>query len=522
MRHSLIAVAVGLCLSGAAAQAAGWPTKCHDARRTCQSEATGPSSPRRVARFTATQGQAINMPATVGADGRVYFGTWGVVRSFGSSQPTAWDKFDGKVYAVRPNATAAWSQPFRGRHVPYCAAFPGRSPSGCPPGTFPNWANGTVEGTAAFNANQNVLYVGRGDGRLYAIQAANGAEQWSFATFNPEAPGDPDGGGEIVGGPVVGPDGTVYFATVAAGPYESNAVYAVTNRGRLKWRYPHDRKGADTIFLAAPALSPDGKTLYVGGGWGPTAEDLIGSPVKGTVLAFDITGPTGTGDERLQWEFRPAHEAEPGRTTVHVTDLAVGADGTIYAGGSSPVPGFTAVLLALRDLGAGAEYAWPRAVDLDRGRAAAVFGLALREINGVTTRVYATSGNGYSIPYRRGGKLYALDPRTGAPLWPAPFDPERYGGRGSMTGVALDAKGTIYTGVSGETSGGRVFAVREDGRLLWQFQLTGLLEWAQPVLGPEGNLYVADTRRCLFNALPIESGACVFVIPDPKLYVIRR
>jgi len=509
-----------------AARAAGWPTKCHDARRTCQSEATGARSSSRVARFTAPQGQAVNMPATVGSDGRVFFGTWGVVRSHGASQQTAWDKFDGKVYAVRPNApnaTPAWSQPFPGRRVPYCATFGNRSSSGCPPGSFLNWSNGTVEGTAAFNARQTTLYVGRGDGRLYALRAADGAEQWAFSTFNPEAPGDPDGGGEIVGGPVVGPDGTIYFATLNAGPYESNAVYAVTPRGRLKWRYPQASKGRETIFLAAPALSPDGRTLYVGGGWGPTVENYGDRSVQGSVLAFDVAASGRTGDERLKWELRPAYEREPGAPTIWVTGLAVGSDGTVFALGSSPVGAGTAVLFALRDRDTAAEYAWPQPVDLDRGRAAVALGLALREVGGVTTRVYASSGNVYGFGgYRRGGKLYALDPGTGSPLWTVPFDPEAHGGRGSMTGIALDAGGVIYTGVSGERSGGRVFAIREDGHLLWQFQLSGLLEWAQPVLGPEGNVYVADTRRCLFNFLPIESGGCLGVSPDPRLYVIYR
>jgi hypothetical protein len=43
-----------------------------------------------------------------------------------------------------------------------------------------------------------------------ALHRAAGAGDQHAGTFNPEAPGDPDGGGEIVGGPVVGPDGTIY------------------------------------------------------------------------------------------------------------------------------------------------------------------------------------------------------------------------------------------------------------------------------------------------------------------------
>lgn len=65
-----------------------------------------------------------------------------------------------------------------------------------------------------------------------------------------------------------------------------------------------------------------------------------------------------------------------------------------------------------------------------------------------------------------------------------------------------------------------MYAVREDGSLLWQFPLGGLLEWAHPVLGPRGDLYVGDSRRCLLNAYPVESGVCNGVSIDPRVYVV--
>lgn len=39
------------------------------------------------------------------------------------------------------------------------------------------------------------LYVGRGDGKLYAIDENTGEIRWRYVTFNPDDPGDPDGGG---------------------------------------------------------------------------------------------------------------------------------------------------------------------------------------------------------------------------------------------------------------------------------------------------------------------------------------
>jgi outer membrane protein assembly factor BamB len=89
-----------------------------------------------------------------------------------------------------------------------------------------------------------------------------------------------------------------------------------------------------------------------------------------------------------------------------------------------------------------------------------------------------------------------------------------------MTAIAIDADGVLYTGVSGAKDSGRVFVIREDGTLLWQLSLGGLLEWSHPVLGPGGDLYVADTRRCLLNALPVESGVCNDVNVNPRIYAV--
>ena len=84
--------------------------------------------------------------------------------------------------------------------------------------------------------------------------------------------------------------------------------------------------------------------------------------------------------------------------TVWTTQLAVGSDGTIYGAGTEyTFGGGSAVLFALRDLGQSAAYAWPRMVDIDRRRASLATGLALREVHGGTTRVYASSGNPYSV-----------------------------------------------------------------------------------------------------------------------------
>ncbi|HEX4954598.1 MAG TPA: PQQ-binding-like beta-propeller repeat protein [Thermoanaerobaculia bacterium] len=511
-------------LAASPAAGEGWPTEGHDVRRTGQSSVVGPRSPTDVTSLALATEQAINVPVTVAAGGTLFTGTWGVIRSLGEVDRTLWDKSDGKVFAFRPDLEPAWPAPFPGDRVPYCYHYPGRpgTPGQCPQGGTVSYYNGTVEGTAALSADGSVLYVGRGDGKLYAVEAASGALRWVFRTFNPLDPGDPDGGGEVIAAPLVAPDGTIYLATAAAGPHETNAIYAVSPTGGLLWRYPQAEASYPNLFVAAPALSPDGRTLYVAGAWGPAVDDWDES-IPGTILAFALGG-VGPGPAPLKWIHSPINTGEPGHPTVWTTALAVGTDGTLFATGSELyATGRTAVAFALRDRGTHAEPAWPAMVDLDRGRTTFSIGLALREVGGSTTRVYAGSGSVFVplVGYLPGGKLYALDPATGAALWPEPFDPEAHGGIGSLTGLAIDREGVIYTGVSGRLAGGWVYALGEAGGLLWQLPIPGLLEWAHPVLGPEGNLYFGETRRAVCAIFPIESGACSGVDIDPRLYVVR-
>ena len=524
-------VAGMIALSFAAHLAAsGWPTKGYDARRTGQSDVSGPRTPARVTVVELPEEVAVNMPLTITDSGTTFAGTWGLVRSYGASDASAWNKSDGALFAFDSRLLPIWT--FEPDPVPYCYEYGDRAtPLFCPNGGTLNGYNGTVEGVAALDASGSRLYVGRGDGKLFALDVRTGAVSWRFTTFNPEDPLDPEGGGEIIGGPLVGLDGTIYFTTVAVGPYETNAVYAVSPEGALLWRYPQQAKTLPETLFAAPALSPDGKTLYVASAWGPTAEDLDVTS-RGAIYAFDLDG---TAEQRLKWRLEPVNEAEWWKPTVWTSALAVGSDGTIYGTGTEyTAGGGSAVLFALRDRGDHASYAWPRMVDLDRGRARTSQGLALREVNGRTTRVYATSGNFYSpltAAYPPGGKLYAIDPAKGLPLWTTPFDPEAHGATGAMSGMAIDANGVVYTAVSGAQDRGRVFAVGEDGTLLWQFETGGLIEWAHPVLGPQGTIYVADTRRCPWTFVPIESGACdawnitpaVYAISDPaRRRVVRH
>lgn len=483
----------------ATAAASGWTTAGFDNRRTHHADVRAPDAVDEVRTVALAEARVLNMPPLVRPDGTILVGSWGVVRDHGTDDRTAWDKLDGRVYALDTDLAPLWENALD--PVPWCYHYQDRAePGQCPDGGMVNWYNGTVEGTPTIV--DDTLYVGRGDGKLYALDVDSGATRWVFQTFNPLDPADPDGGGEVIAAPTVGPDGTIYLATVAAGPYETSAVYAVWPDGTLRWRYPADASTLPQVFFADPALSPDGSRLYVGGAWGPTVEDL-GPDAVGAIYAFDLDA------ESVAWVYEPVNAEEWWKPTVWTTSLAVGTDGTLYlAGPEYTLAGGSAVAWALSDDGDHATLAWGY-VDLDRDQAMMAFGLALDEEDGVTTRVVVTSGhtfNPFVLSYPEGGILASLDAATGDVQWT--LDPTDHGWSGSPQNVVLDDAGSAVVAVSGTVDGGVVAAIDRNGQHQWSEQVVGLLEWGGPVLGPSGEVVVGDSRRCLFDAAPVEDGLC--------------
>ncbi len=131
--------------------------------------------------------------------------------------------------------------------------------------------------------------------KLIAIDAINGTINWSFAT---EA--------QTYGaGPVVGPDGTIYFGTEDS----EGTLYAISASGAQRWK-----KTLGSAVKAAPAITSDG-VLYA----------LNNS---GTLYALDAT----SGNEK--WKTTLAENAT-------ASGIAVDAEGAVYAGTSKGIWAFT-------------------------------------------------------------------------------------------------------------------------------------------------------------------------------------
>ncbi|MCG8608050.1 PQQ-binding-like beta-propeller repeat protein, partial [bacterium] len=242
--------------------------------------------------------------------------------------------------------------------------------------------NGTVEGQPAVDSERNVLYVGRGDGKLYAVDPDAGRINWRYQTFNPKLPEDPDGGGEIISSPVIGPGGTIYCGTWGIGPYETNAFYGISPDGSLQWRFPSDSSLTDRLIFVSPAISPDQSTIYFGTFFAGDAD----TPAK--LFALNLQPESSVSNEqRLKWDLELINDTKP----VWTTTLAVGHDGTLYVGGLFiDGIGNRPVVFAVEDNGA-LQLKWSTPfVSLDDG-AQWVGGIALREIADQTVRLYVAT-----------------------------------------------------------------------------------------------------------------------------------
>ena len=224
------------------------------------------------------------------------------------------------------------------------------------------------------------------------------------------------------------------------------------------WMYGHDPQHTGRSPFVAPSapsqrwaisgnecspavLGADG-TIYIGASYEYTA---------GLVEAFN---PDGS----VKWSIAPTGNGDS------FTSPAVGADGTLYLGGTD-------------------GSLW--AINPD----------------GTPQWAFATGGAVYSSPAlgadgtiyfgSNDHNVYALNPRDGSLKWAFPT------GNWVTSSPALGTDGTVYVG-SGD---GYLYALSPNGTLQWQFATNGSID-SSPAVGTDGTLYVGSNDHNLYAINP--------------------
>ena len=319
------------------------------------------------------------------------------------------------------------------------------------------------------------VYVGSGDGRLYALDRTTGERRWAFDAGNP-----------IPSSPAVG-GGAVYIGTRDG---QFLAVDAATGRQRWKlttgalmpWPWGHE---SGDVYTSSPAFV-DG-IVYFGAGDGRVyAVDAAsgrerwraqtGGRVRGSPAVDDARVYVGAADGRV-YAFDRATGAERWRFETEGVKLKSGDFGydrrTVQ---SSPSVSNGTVFVGARD-------GWIYAIDAASGRERWRFDHKISWINtspavldGV---VYAGSSDAQFVQ--------ALDAASGRELWRTTT-----GTTWSSPSIAGDV---VYVG-DGQ---GRVHALdRKSGKALWSFR-TGSTVHSSPT--PAGDLVIVGSTDAGVYAL---------------------
>lgn len=310
-------------------------------------------------------------------------------------------------------------------------------------------APGGIASAPVIGADGSV-YFACDDGNLYAL-TGGGVKLWSAAC-------------SCLGtsSPAIGSDGTIYVGS--GSPY----LYAYNPNGTLRWR-----KSVTARVTSSINISPSGVlyfgcsngTVYAVGTDGSTRWTFsVGGSVSSTpALAADGTIYVGSQNGGLyalnstgtqKWKFAPA---EGGGFSAAP---AIGSDGTVYIGSS------IGYFYGIRSTGA---QKWRTSV------------------GGAVASSAAVTSSGSVYFGCRDNKLHAVSITTGAQLWV--FNAGSY--------VDSSPAAGIDGGVCFGSTGGTIYSLGSDGSLRWQYA-TGSSIYSSPAIGPAGALFIGAASGNLY------------------------
>lgn len=217
-------------------------------------------------------------------------------------------------------------------------------------------------------------------------------------------------------------------------------VAVSAQEGSREWKLNVGGAGGGYISYSAPALSPDGNTIYVG---------VIRGSGGGRIIAVSRDGA-------VRWVRD--------RAAFIDSTPAVAADGTVYVGCGD------GQFYALNPADGSVRWAYP--------------------VRSFVTSSPAIGADGTIYFGAEDGHLYALTP-GGALRW-------RFAtGNIVDSSPAIGADGTIYVGSNDR----HVYAIAPDGGERWRFS-TGGRVFSSPAIGPDGTIYVGSGDQRLYAITP--------------------
>ena len=330
-------------------------------------------------------------------------------------------------------------------------------------------------GSPALSADgASVFVTGYTNHSVIALDAASGAERWTYVTGN-----------IITGSAALGDDGTVF-----AGSYDGYIYALAPNTGAQVWNWT----GAAGIpVLSTPAVGPradgaPGSAVYVAAATGSlTALDAAAGRVLWSTAAWAPGGPIQYGVQSS-----PTLSDDASRVFIGTWDGAL----LCFAASSGDV-------------------VW-------RFNATAALGLPLAPFI-IATPTLSARGVGPALVYSgltfadfpsssAYGTLFAVDAATGVLVWSTAVNCD------IVTAPVVGVTNVLYIGVylgDGIGAGGVAAYSGADGTLLWKKPL-GEQIYASPAMGADGTLYLGGTGGAFYAlTLPSPGPLAPSALPSP-------